>query len=78
LGTNTGVLWHYQAKIESGIPEGDERRKILHALTTLQESHGKPTFAQRYTEFITAAADYVTLLTPFIPQLTQMLGHVLK
>jgi hypothetical protein len=65
-------------KIESGIPEGDERRKILDALTALQESHGKPTFAQRYTEFIAAAADYVTLLTPFIPQLTQMLGHVLK
>jgi hypothetical protein len=65
-------------KIESGVPEGDERRKILDALTALQESHGKPTFGQRYTEFIAAAADYVTLLTPFIPQLTQMLGHVLK
>ena len=62
-------------RIESGIPEGDERRKILESLTALQESHGKPTFAQRYTEFIATAADYVTLLTPFIPQLTQMLGR---
>lgn len=64
-------------RIESGIPEGEEQRKVLDALTTLQESHGKPSFAQRYTEFIAIAADYVTLLTPFIPQLTQMLHKVL-
>src|SRR5437899_1983930 len=39
-------------RIESGVRDGDERRKILDALTALQESHGKPPFAQRYTEFI--------------------------
>lgn len=65
-------------RIESGIPDGDERREILAALTALQESHGKPSFAQRYTEFIAATADYVTLLTPFIPALTEMLSHMLK
>jgi hypothetical protein len=65
-------------RIKSGIPEGEERRKILEALTALEESHGKPSFAQRYTELISSAADYVTLLTPFIPALTEMLGHVLK
>jgi hypothetical protein len=67
-----------QQRIESGVPEGDARQNILSALTALQESHGKPSFAQRYTDFIAAAADYVTLLTPFIPALTLMLGNVLK
>lgn len=65
-------------RIESGVPDGDERRKMLTALTALQESHGKPSFAQRYTAFIATTADYMTLLTPFIPALTEMLGHVLK
>lgn len=65
-------------RIESGVSDGEDRRQILGALTTLQESHGKPSFAQRYTEFITMAADYITLLSPFVPQLTAMLGQVLK
>jgi hypothetical protein len=34
-------------RIESGVPDGEERQKILTALTALQESHGKPSFAQR-------------------------------
>jgi len=65
-------------QIESGVSDGEQKRKIVEALAALQESHDKPSFAQRYTDFIAIAADYVTLLTPFIPQLTQMLGQVLK
>ncbi len=67
-----------QQRIESRIPEGQEKQQILNALTALQESHGKPLFAQRYTDFIAAAANHVALLTPFIPALTEMLHHVLK
>jgi hypothetical protein len=63
--------------IESGVPEGDERKVILQKLVTLQESHGQPSFAQRYTDFITAAANHVVLLTPFIPALTEMLRKAL-
>src|SRR5204863_1267753 len=33
-----------QQRIELGVPEGDERRQILDALTVLRESHGKPSF----------------------------------
>ena len=65
-------------RIESGVPDQEEKRKILDALTALEEPHGKPSFAQRYTELIGTAADHLTLLTPFIPALTEMLGHVLK
>lgn len=67
-----------QQRIESGVPEGEEKQKILNALTALQESHGKPSFAERYTGFIAAAANHVALLTPFIPALTEMLHNVLK
>lgn len=65
-------------RIASEIPEGNERRKIVESLTALQESHGKPSFAHRYTEFIATAANHVTVIAPFIPALTQMLHHVLK
>jgi hypothetical protein len=67
-----------QQKIEAGVPEGEEKRKILTALTALRQSHGGPTFAQRYTDFIAVAANHVALLAPFIPALTEMLHYVLK
>jgi len=60
-----------------GVSDGEDRRKILDALAALQESHGKPSFTQQYTKFIAMAADYMTLLSPFIPQLTQMLAAAL-
>jgi hypothetical protein len=65
-------------QIESGIPDGDERRKILEASTALEESHGKAPFAQRYTDFMAAAANHITVIVPFIPALTEMLHKVLK
>jgi hypothetical protein len=66
-----------QQRIESEVRDGDERRRILDALTVLHESYGKPSFAQRYTDFIAAAANHVTLVAPFIPALTEMLHRVL-
>lgn len=64
-------------RIESEVPEGNKRRQILDALTAMQETGSTPSFAQRYTEFIAITADYVTLLTPFMPALAQMLAHAL-
>lgn len=65
-------------RIESEIADGDERKRILETLTALQDSHGKPSFAQRYTDFMAAAANHITVIVPFIPALTEMLHNVLK
>jgi hypothetical protein len=67
-----------RGRIESEVPDGDERRKILESLTTLRASHGRPSFAQRYTDFMAAAANHIKVIAPFIPALTEMLHHVLK
>lgn len=67
-----------RGKIESEIPEGEDRKKIVGLLTALQASHGEPSFAQRYTDFMAAAANHITVIAPFIPALTEMLHHVLK
>ncbi len=65
-------------RIESGVSDPEKKGKILNALAAMEESHGKPSFAQRYTELIGTAADHLSLLTPFIPALTEMLSRVLK
>jgi hypothetical protein len=72
------VFGALQQRIESGLSESAERRKILDALTALQESHGKPSFAQRYTDFIAAAANHIAVIVPFVPALTEMLHKALK
>jgi hypothetical protein len=64
-------------QIEADIAEGAERKKIVEALTSLQASHGKPSFAQHYTEFVAAVGNHIKILTPFIPALSDMLHKVL-
>lgn len=46
---------------------------ILEKLDALEQAQNSPTFAQRYKEFRAAAADYLTLLSPFIPAFMDML-----
>jgi hypothetical protein len=53
----------------------EEDRRVTYEL---QASHGKPSFAQRYTDFMAAAANHIKVIAPFIPALTEMLHHVLK
>jgi hypothetical protein len=56
---------------------GDEKQDILERLATLEKSINSPSFRQQYTEFISAAANHMTLIAPFIPALTEILHKVL-
>ena len=39
----------------------------------MQAAAGTRSFVDRYKEFITLAADHVTVFAPFLPALTQLL-----
>jgi hypothetical protein len=58
-----GFFTAVRQRIETGVSDPEKRLNILGALSELEKSHGKASFAQRYTDFISAAADYVALLT---------------
>ena len=64
-------------RIEADIADGEERKKIVEALASLQAAHAKPSFAQHYTEFVAAVGNHIKILTPFIPALSDMLHKVL-
>jgi hypothetical protein len=64
-------------EIETKIPAGEEKQDILEKLAALKNAENTPSFKQRYTEFIAAAANHVVLLTPFIPALAEMLHKAL-
>jgi hypothetical protein len=64
--------------IESGAPLGEEQTDILKRLAALEKAESTSSFKERYTEFIDSAANYMTLVAPFIPALTEMLQKALK
>lgn len=57
--------------IESGIEEGTKRAAILETLASLEAAPDRESASTRYQQFIAAAADYMTLIGPFLPAL----GH---
>jgi hypothetical protein len=76
--SSTEFFTTLRERIEAGVRDEIERKKILEAVAVLEDSNGKASFAQRYTDFMAVAANHMTLLAPFIPALTEMLHHVLK
>jgi hypothetical protein len=71
------VFTRQREAIANHIAAGDEQQDILNRLSVLEQAEGSRSFAQRYTEFISAAANHMTLLAPFIPALAEMLHKVL-
>ena len=48
-------------------------RQLIQNVSAMQSAVGTKTFGERYKEFITVAADHMTLVAPFLPALTQLL-----
>ncbi len=56
------------------IPE-EAYRALVDRLAKMEASQGNPqTYTSEYKEFITLAANYMTIVGPFLPALSQMLG----
>jgi hypothetical protein len=74
--SNDEIFLTLQQKIESEVPQGDERKDILDKLQALKKDQESPSFARRYTEFIAVAANHIQVIYPFIPALTEILHKV--
>ncbi len=56
------------------IADTQTRQSLLNEARYLEQSIGRPDFAERYQKFVSLAADHWTLLAPFIPLLAKFLG----
>lgn len=53
--------------------QSDDRKALLAKLDALEKAEGnKLTFAQKYAEFMSSAANHATILSPFFPALAQL------
>jgi len=68
------VFAEIRQTLERGIGSEQVLTQMLGKLADLEEAKGTDRFMQKYQAFIASAANHVTLIAPFIPALTQMLG----
>ena len=60
--------------ISDGVADEAERKALLEAVADLQRAQDQGQRANAYQRLIAAAANHMTVLTPFLPALAQMLG----
>jgi hypothetical protein len=61
--------------VKTGLPESEERSRLLHLIESLENKTGDRTgFTSAYQDFISAAANHMTVVAPFLPALTKLLG----
>lgn len=61
-------------KAVQSISDESERAKILSRIDELENARGTSGFLSAYQSFVSSVADYMSILGPFIPALTQMLS----
>jgi len=62
-------------EITAEIPPGEEQKKIMERLSALEAAQNSSSFAERYAELISVAANHMVLLAPFLPALTEMMRN---
>jgi hypothetical protein len=69
------VFEQLTAALRSGIEDGLARDALLAAVGRMQASTSTPSaFAAAYSDFVAKAADHLTIVLPFLPALTHLLG----
>jgi hypothetical protein len=65
-----------QRTIEERVIAEQERDELLARLADLQSAQSTPAYPEQYQRFIAAAANHITILAPFLPALTQLMGKL--
>jgi len=71
--TPNELFENLRATLREVVTDRDERSQLLKSVAALEATHGEPGFVSAYQDFITLAAAHMTVLTPFIPALTQLI-----
>lgn len=70
---NHQVFENIKNKIKNEVSDTNEQQLILSKLNTLENSLGTPSSLSNYQDFISSAANHMTILAPLLPALTQLI-----
>jgi hypothetical protein len=65
-------------EISEKVPSGEGRDRLLQKVSALEKERDLPSAWERYKELIGVAAEHMTLMCPFIPALTEMIGKAIR
>ena len=65
-------------EITTHVQAGPEQEEILQRLSALEAAQNSHSFAERYVDLISVAANHMTLLAPFLPALADMVRNAVK
>ncbi|MDW8517593.1 hypothetical protein [Priestia flexa] len=69
----TDLFDEIRTAFKEGISDEAELRSLREIVNEMENSQNTNTFNKAYTKFITSAANHMTLISPFIPALSQMI-----
>ena len=72
-GQTEEVFSQLRALIEESLAESDDLSLLLQKVDDMERARDSGGFANAYKEFITVAADHMTVLAPLVPALAAML-----
>jgi len=67
------VFIELRERISEGVGDSEERSVLMYKINELEQAKGTSSFALKYSEFISLAANHLALITPILPALTQWL-----
>jgi hypothetical protein len=70
---SSAVFGDLQTAIETGISDEAAREMLIGVVREMRESQGTDGFVGAYQRFISAAANHMTIIAPFLPALTALL-----
>jgi|GEM_PF-2767359 len=71
--SNHEVFDEIKKILSDNVDNQDELRELRLLVNNMESTQNTSAFTQSYQKFITSAANHMTILSPFIPALTQMI-----
>ena len=68
------VFFELKNVIEKEIEDSKDREELLKKIEEMENLQGTKDFNEKYTSFVQSAADYMTILAPFIPTLSNFIS----
>ena len=72
--TSGDLFEELKKAIEKNVDNDDKKTELLRQVDEMEDAQGTDRFRECYNKFIATAANHMTLLTPFLPCLAQLLS----
>jgi hypothetical protein len=71
--SGSAIFNQLHSAIDAGVPNEVDRARLKTLINEMETALDQRTFTARYQEFISSAADYITIIAPMLPALTHLI-----